>query len=52
MRQVILMDHVDWMDPAGAKQLAEMLARQGAAALRRWANREPPLDVMRLALGL
>ena len=48
-----------WMeaaDRAGLRVLAgagaEMLARQGAAALRRWTNREPPLDVMRLALGL
>lgn len=31
---------------------AEMLARQGAIALRRWSGREPPLDVMRAALGL
>ena len=30
----------------------EMLVRQGAAAFRRWWDREPPLDVMRAAVGL
>lgn len=30
----------------------EMLVRQGGAAFRRWWNREPPLDVMRAAVGL
>lgn len=48
-----------WMDAADTAGLrvlagagAEMLARQGASALRRWSGREPPLEVMRAALGL
>jgi shikimate dehydrogenase len=48
-----------WMDAADRAGLrvlagagAEMLARQGAAAVRHWTSREAPLDVMRLALGL
>ncbi|MFO0649407.1 MAG: shikimate dehydrogenase [Polyangiales bacterium] len=64
-RETVAMDLVyvpavtAWMDAANAAGLrvlagagAEMLARQGAVALRRWSGREPPLDVMRAALGL
>ncbi len=64
-REAVAMDMVyvptvtAWMDAANAAGLrvlasagAEMLARQGAVALRLWSGREPPLDVMRAALGL
>lgn len=45
-----------WVDAMRARGLPaadgrEMLIQQGAAAFRRWWGMEPPLDVMRAALG-